>query len=227
MANEFDFYTAQADVQEYYNPKELFAFWDEICRMYTSGYVKKWQYDELKDLVFKRFKELRPVVQAIEDASKVVAIVLILFFSTIGDASATTIAWDGNNFACDSQITCDSIKEQAATCKITWINGDLVGAAGEVRQIQLFKRWYANQSRPYPKLDDEFNALVLTPRGAFIYDNKLPRRLVKAPYAIGSGKQIALGAMKAGVTAFKAVDIATETDLYTGKPVRVFPYECR
>jgi ATP-dependent protease HslVU (ClpYQ) peptidase subunit len=50
-----------------------------------------------------------------------------------------------------------------------------------------------------------------------VYEGDLTAALVvKPPFAIGTGRTAALGAMKAGATARQAVEIAAQIDVYTG-----------
>lgn len=135
---------------------------------------------------------------------------------SIGPSWGTTIAWDGKVLAGDSQVTQGETKSFSP--KIVRINADIIGCAGTCKDIEKFYQWYGNRSRPKPHLSS-MDALVVVKGQCYYYDEDLERISVCAPYAIGSGKEAALGAMKAGASSQKAVEIAREIDLYTGGPV--------
>ncbi len=136
----------------------------------------------------------------------------------------STIAANRKEMAADSQSTAGPTKSRTPRPKVQRINSDLVAAVGITDIIPRFFEWY-KKGRPEddkPDLGESFEALVLTPGGLFQYYNRLePIGIVEAFYAIGQGSEIALGAMAAGASPDRAVEIACELNIYTGPPVLV------
>jgi ATP-dependent protease HslVU (ClpYQ) peptidase subunit len=145
-----------------------------------------------------------------------IALLLSALLTTISPAMATTIAYDGLSIAADSQATAGTRKH--ATQKLIRCGNAFVACAGACDQGELFKAWYQSGADPdkYPKKLDDFVGIVVTQLGAFIYWDKPVAVPISAPYAIGSGAKAAEGAMRAGASAHKAVEIASLIDLYTG-----------
>ena len=214
----FDFLTTQNAIRECWSPRELFTLWDRLCSLKLKGELPVHQYDELRDQIFRKFKEL--------NAIKSVMATLLFLILSVCPVRATTIAWDGRAIACDSQYTSDTVKEVLPMKKIVRINGDLVGSSGKVKSMESFNKWYCDKKQSYPLLDEDFEALVVTRNGAFSYSaqNQYPTK-VSAPYALGHGREVAYGALKSGASAKKAVEVAATTDLYTGFPVFSFTLE--
>lgn len=70
----------------------------------------------------------------------------------------------------------------------------------------------------------DFEILVVTPAGEVFlaFDNLAFTGPIRAEfYAIGGGKDLALGAMAMGASADKAVEVACELDTWTRGPIRV------
>lgn len=108
--------------------------------------------------------------------------------------------------------------------KIERINGKLVGCGGDVSEIEAFAEWLRNPSKERPKFDkdDNFGAITLDENGVSVWDVKCYPQPLDAPYyAIGSGNEVAIGAMAAGKTAEEAVRIACDLDVYSALPVQV------
>lgn len=149
----------------------------------------------------------------------------LMFLLSVPPVWCTTIAYDGKHIAADSQITQGTTKFFGN--KLIQIGTDVVGCCGLCSDIEKFKSWYKDRRQPKPDLTS-FSALVLLPSGrCYRYDEELDRTEVLAPYAIGTGKEAALGALKAGVCAKRAIEIAREVDLYTGGDVSYYPMNRR
>lgn len=95
----------------------------------------------------------------------------------------------------------------------------IIGFAGTASDIVTVAAYY---TAPYmfPKLPrvKDLAGLVLTQKGRiFIFDDYSKWLAIKEPFAaIGSGAQVALGAMAAGATPKEAIKAATKHDAYTG-----------
>jgi ATP-dependent protease HslVU (ClpYQ) peptidase subunit len=127
--------------------------------------------------------------------------------------------------AADRKVT-DSDTAYSAV-KIRRIGKAIVGCAGSNAPIAKFVRWLEaggkQEDMPKFKPDEEFAALVLTPAGLFAYDVSCEPDEIKAPfYAIGTGKQAALTAMRCYKASPKrAVEDACKVDNDTAGPVDV------
>ncbi len=136
----------------------------------------------------------------------------------------STIAANRSEMAADSQSTAGATKSYTPRSKVQRLNGHLVAAVGKTDAIPAFLEWY-EKGRPEdskPELGESFEALALTPEGLFQYYERLePVEVVEDFWAIGRGSDIALGAMAAGASPERAVEIACELNIYTGPPVVV------
>lgn len=135
----------------------------------------------------------------------------------------TTIAFDGLTIACDGQIS--SCLRLTTSYKKLRQFGDLyASAAGDLDCIELFFNWVDEGLEPhdFPALNQGFEGLIAQKGSKVVYTYSHRGMMVpfKAPYAIGSGSHLALGAMMAGATAEQAIKIASKLDLYTGGRVQ-------
>lgn len=121
--------------------------------------------------------------------------------------------------AADSRATGDFV---TAVVKLYKVGKALVGFAGNVEQAHVFIDWYADRKQRKPDLnsEQEWSALVLGEDGLLCWGPSLrPVQVYDHFYAIGSGAPFAMGAMEAGASARKAVEIACRRDPYCGYPV--------
>lgn len=129
----------------------------------------------------------------------------------------TTIATDGKTMAADSLMTGNGeilgTFRKIHRCK----NGSIAGSAGTPFNSVLFNEWLDNQEGEKPKLTDNFSGLVLTSEGKVFYYNEhlIPVEYI-APMTVGSGGDLALGAIPA-----QAVGIAMQRDTRTGGDIQV------
>lgn len=125
--------------------------------------------------------------------------------------------------AADSLVTSDRVVSGTVRKLSRLKDGGIVGCAGRVDVAGEFAAWLNGVAEKPKEVDDDFYALVLTADGeVFLYDERLSPTHVEADfYAIGSGHEVAKGAMAAGATPEEAVEIACKLNLYTGPPVLV------
>lgn len=103
-------------------------------------------------------------------------------------------------------------------------DGSLGGVAGCAGDLAIFRDWfiqtYEGVGVPHFK-DEDSEGLIIRPDGSVLwvgFGGKIVP--VVAPYqAIGSGFRIAMGALAAGVSASRAVEIAAGLDAHTRAPV--------
>ena len=71
--------------------------------------------------------------------------------------------------------------------------------------------------------DDGFSVIHLKPDGkCYLYCQDLSPTQLLPPYTMGTGKEVALGAILAGATAKRAVEIACDVDINSGLPVQLY-----
>ncbi len=103
----------------------------------------------------------------------------------------------------------------------------LIGCCGEIGAMVRVVDWLmeGGSRKKAPNLPDdcEFEAIIVSPEGEVLhYDRHLvPIQVVNELHAIGSGRKLALGAMMAGASADKAVQIACQYDNGSREPVRM------
>jgi ATP-dependent protease HslVU (ClpYQ) peptidase subunit len=143
----------------------------------------------------------------------------------------TTIAWDGEYMAADSMVTVGGRINALDAHKLKRGRDFVMGASGDSAQIA---RWWRDVSsmtlaevvaRGYPDYEEGKNEpriMIAAPddrlfthsAGMFLeFQGTISGRRV---WAIGSGDEIAIGALLAGATAEAAVHLASEVDPYTG-----------
>jgi ATP-dependent protease HslVU (ClpYQ) peptidase subunit len=135
----------------------------------------------------------------------------------------TTIAYRDGVVAADTQMSESGCAYR--TSKLHRIAGDIVAVSGEMYPAQRFLDWYAHREMTLDFSDDhQFECLIATAGGqVFTVDRNmafLPVRLFRGGfYAIGSGRDFALAAMRCGKSAVDAVRIAAEFDTCTSTPI--------
>ena len=136
----------------------------------------------------------------------------------------TTVAFDGKSLAADSQTTTGSIR--GTTVKIAKNKaGFLVAGSGDLCVIKQWLNWVLDGMPPerQPEHCRESNIIVVDPRGrvTVFEDNAVALSPPRKQWALGTGSDIALGAMAAGADARQAVKIACKLDVYSGGRVVV------
>jgi ATP-dependent protease HslVU (ClpYQ) peptidase subunit len=137
----------------------------------------------------------------------------------------TTIAWDGKTLAGDRKVTTGSGIHDCNTTKIVKRkDGALCGTGGTTALCYAFQKWFLKGGKgKLPTLkegQDELNAIIISPDGKLtIYDPAGFFEAYAPFYAIGTGYELALGAMAMGAKADVAVRIASQFDSKTGTEV--------
>jgi ATP-dependent protease HslVU (ClpYQ) peptidase subunit len=139
----------------------------------------------------------------------------------------TTIATDGKSMAGDGLVTGTEAICSKSFRKVRRLpDGRLVGVAGSAFQIEPFFAWLESGGEPPKLADDNFEALVLRPDGTCLcYDSECRSITEDLPTAIGSGRNFAIGALDAGLTAESAVQIACARDCRSGGLITVIHLE--
>lgn len=100
-------------------------------------------------------------------------------------------------------------------------NGDIYGFAGNVESGLALRDWLNSNRDPAKKPDnsDDVDALLLTSTGIQNWGTRgICIEIHDQSYSVGSGSAFALGALRAGATPLKAMEIASELDRATGGP---------
>ena len=136
----------------------------------------------------------------------------------------TVIAIKDGVLACDSGVTAFGVHVGSVRKALLLGDGSIVAVSGSAEQAaDLFAR-----IGPDGVLDivgDDVCAVRLMADGKIrILDGPCPAwALIEAPYfALGSGSSLAYGAMAAGASAHRAVEIACEMATDCRGPIRVF-----
>lgn len=149
----------------------------------------------------------------------------------------TTIAFKNGVIAADSRVTVSSDAggdrnfhcEKLFRRRVT-INGKeqevIMATAGESAPGSLFVEQFgsgkslAEIREVFGDSDVDFTILLVTQAGLFEVDKWCVMEPVYEPfYSIGSGAKLAMGAMEAGASAARAVEIACKRDPYTAPPI--------
>jgi ATP-dependent protease HslVU (ClpYQ) peptidase subunit len=139
----------------------------------------------------------------------------------------TTVAWDGKTLAADRQGTIEDAKFSCT--KIFRVRGHLIGFSGHMDAAIGMKKWFENGAKPadfpeYQKDPDgkiSCSMLVITPDlKIYRYDNMPHTAEIESEiFAMGTGRDYALGAMLMGADAVHAVRVASMFDIGSGMGV--------
>ena len=146
----------------------------------------------------------------------------------------TTIAFRDGSIAADSLVSDGANTSHAYATKIRKVKGHLLGACGELTACNAFLLKYdpkaIEDERYVPihpnaghKDNDDFEGIVVTPKGKiFIVSSSGVFAPVRSfgYIAIGSGAEVALGAMYAGADARTAIKAAIKHSFGTGGTIR-------
>jgi ATP-dependent protease HslVU (ClpYQ) peptidase subunit len=137
----------------------------------------------------------------------------------------TAVATDGKTMAGDGLVASGHAVSSMSAVKIIRLeDGSLVGFSGDCASVELAKAWFIDgeNSKDKPTLDSDFSALVLRKTGkVFWFGEKLYGVEYEAPAAIGSGCEIAIGAMEAGLAPAQAVKVAAKRMISVGGKITV------
>lgn len=139
----------------------------------------------------------------------------------------TVIACDGRQIAADSLMCYHAERAVRRARKLIKKNGHIFAVAGTGIEEDL-SDWFLNGARPHnaPQLGQnaDWQLLVIKPDGKMLYfTSAVPyAQPAEAPFTMGCGADYAMGAMKAGASAFRAVQIACDLNVYCGGEIVVF-----
>lgn len=139
----------------------------------------------------------------------------------------TCIATDGKVMAADGNtLNANDVLMGTRSVKIMRLkDGSLLGSAGTPGDRHALAA-FLNGEGEWPEKAGPFSAIVLRPDGtAGYYSEKQGQNPVDLdlPCAVGSGGELALGAMLAGATPLRAVEIAAMRDPFSGGELTMVP----
>lgn len=108
-------------------------------------------------------------------------------------------------------VVINDVIKQLNEVKVAKRKKHLFGVAGDIPPIEEVIKWYFSGRKKKLK-NYEFILLVIEPSGTINeYDNQGRENRIQGPfYAIGSGKEYAIGAMVHGATSEQAVQAAID-----------------
>lgn len=124
----------------------------------------------------------------------------------------TTICWDGETLAADSQAICNFKSDIRKIHRLP--DGRLFAGAGAVQEVLAVLEYLRGGEKPTGL--ENFEAMLIQAGSAAYLGDRLMHKPITAPYAIGSGSQFAIAAMACGKTAAEAVRIAIRFDNGSG-----------
>lgn len=132
----------------------------------------------------------------------------------------TCIATDGRSMAADGRaLIGELITTDERVKTLTTTDGSIVGVAGDATSGALVREWFEKGEdracipavKPGEEPGSPFEALVLRPDGRVeLFDWNFTPTLMALPAAIGSGREVAIGAMMAGKTPAEAVALVCQ-----------------
>lgn len=138
----------------------------------------------------------------------------------------TTIAFKDGYISADSNTTVGNIFG-GTTKKIKIIGDIIIACAGSSRQATQFYEWVEDGMIKKDRVKlDSMRALVYRQGKIWVMERDCILFRTKAPFfAIGSGSELASGAMQFGATAEEAVKVACKLDNCSGG--KVYTINCK
>lgn len=134
----------------------------------------------------------------------------------------TTIAYRDGKLAGDSRATANGLIDNQTT-KVWQHKGVLFGASGNQALCEKFRVWVVSGMEgdsPFEGADDG-NGLIVSKAGVVCFSTSGSWPVSEPFYTLGSGYQIALGALAMGASAKEAVEVAARFDTMTGGKITV------
>lgn len=134
----------------------------------------------------------------------------------------TTIAYRDGVLAADTLATSNDVRDDYGP-KIWRVGRLLVGASGSRPLCLRFRDWVANgmggESPFYG--DNKGNGIVIAPDSVVAWSESGSWPVAAPFYSLGSGYQLAMGAMEMGATAEQAVAASIKHDCLSGGEITV------
>lgn len=135
----------------------------------------------------------------------------------------TTVAVRDGVMAADTQGSFEGIKMKMT--KVFRVHDELIGVCGNYDKAYEFVTLYRKGKRKELNgndKDEDFDYLLLNAKGLYLATgfNGPQVKVYEGFFAIGSGKESAITAMRMGATAKEAVKMAHLNDMHTGSVVQ-------
>lgn len=140
----------------------------------------------------------------------------------------TTIVgdWSRKIIVADTQISDDDSDTKTYNNeKVFKVPQGLLAGAGDFISIQQVVEWFKDNKKGKPPIikdADDADFMLLTHDGLYVSGKDLRFQTITKHDALGSGTKAALAVMALGHSAEEAVWAATQSDLYSGEPVKVY-----
>lgn len=131
----------------------------------------------------------------------------------------TTIAWDGATVAADGKAVTGNGNVITLRERKLMVNGRVVYAlTGAAWMFDALVAWARSTGDEPPKCEEEWTLIEFDGVVRFTSEKMAPHWVTveRAPWAWGSGTDLAIGAMLAGASARRAVEIACQVDNGSG-----------
>jgi ATP-dependent protease HslVU (ClpYQ) peptidase subunit len=133
----------------------------------------------------------------------------------------TTVAFDGEYLAADGRMSAGGNLIKDDTIKAFTHDEKLIAAAGNWSDVESFFKFIRTGEKPQEDAESLVGWVIDASGIVKEYDEKYCAVVIPYPCAMGTGADIAWGAMAAGSDAKEAVEIACKRDLHSGGQIIV------
>lgn len=134
----------------------------------------------------------------------------------------TTIATNGIEMSGDGKAVNGIIVMSLDTQKVFKLkDGKVIGIAGSGAKAQYLVEHYGTDTEIPASMFEDVDMVVIDGTDqVLVYEGSHIAITLRAPVAIGSGRELALGALLAGQSTRASVAIAAQRDIYTGGKIK-------
>lgn len=131
------------------------------------------------------------------------------------------MAGDGATYTNGTRASSDTVKVHRLS------NGSLFGACGSSGWCEKIRAWIDGGCDGEPAKGESADAFLLLKTDGSLWQGGEDGLsvLIEVPFAIGSGMDIAIGAMDAGASVERAIEIACDRDKASGGKITVLDLE--
>lgn len=140
----------------------------------------------------------------------------------------TTVAWDGKCLAVDARSSSNDVILSERHTKAIKVGKVIAAATGTTARCREFLAWVAAgmpgepPANPHPQNSEwSYWGIVITPDQAWVFQEPGVVPVTAPYYAMGTGRDFALGAMAMGASAYEAVKVAMRHDVFSGGEITV------
>jgi hypothetical protein len=136
----------------------------------------------------------------------------------------TTIIWDGEEVASDSRSTSAGTIDSGICKKIFKDKTATWALAGDYSQSLAVMKWMSEGRDPETEPvfnEPEYEVLMIRKGSGYIFSGETHGCEHQPPIALGTGRELALGAFDAGASLKEAIETACKMDPSSGLPAKV------